>query len=357
MELAYRMASRAIGTTSTNPAVGCVIVKNNNIISRGWTQPGGKPHAEIHAIEQIRDKSILKGAEIYCTLEPCSHYGKTKPCVNSIIRSGIRKVYIGDIDKNPLVNGIGIKKLKKSKIKTELLFNEDIQNLNNIFFNSKLKKKPLIVAKIASTLDAKIATISSESKWITNSLSRMHGHYLRLKSDAMLIGKNTVLLDNPDLHCRLGGLQSFSPNIFILDTNLEIPVSQNLFKSKKRKIYIFHKNNIDKKFIKKFKNSNVTLLPISQKNKLLDINEAISKMGEQGVQRVLIEGGSELITQLISKKLIDKLYWFRAGKLIGKDGLNAVSNLSVSKIKSVNELKLIDSMQIETDTLEVYERK
>jgi diaminohydroxyphosphoribosylaminopyrimidine deaminase/5-amino-6-(5-phosphoribosylamino)uracil reductase len=185
----------------------------------------------------------------------------------------------------------------------------------------------------------------------------MHGHYLRLKSDAMLIGKNTVLLDNPDLHCRLGGLQSFSPNIFILDTNLEIPVSQNLFKSKKRKIYIFHKNNIDKKFIKKFKNSNVTLLPISQKNKLLDINEAISKMGEQGVQRVLIEGGSELITQLISKKLIDKLYWFRAGKLIGKDGLNAVSNLSVSKIKSVNELKLIDSMQIETDTLEVYERK
>ena len=177
MELAYRMASRAIGTTSTNPAVGCVIVKNDNIISRGWTQPGGKPHAEIHAIEQIRDKSILKGAEMYCTLEPCSHYGKTKPCVNSIIRLGIRKVYIGDIDKNPLVNGIGIEKLKKSKIKIELLFNKDIQSLNNIFFNSKLKKRPLLVAKIASTLDAKIATISSESKWITNSLSRMHGHY------------------------------------------------------------------------------------------------------------------------------------------------------------------------------------
>ena len=111
MELAYRMASRAIGTTGSNPAVGCIIVKKNNIISRGWTQPTGKPHAEIHAIRQVKDKELLNGAEIYCSLEPCSHFGKTDPCVDSIIKSGIRKVFIGDIDKNPLVNGKGIARL------------------------------------------------------------------------------------------------------------------------------------------------------------------------------------------------------------------------------------------------------
>lgn len=114
MDLAFRMASRAIGTTLANPAVGCIIVKNNNIIARGWTQPTGKPHAEIHAINQVRDKSLLRGAEMYCTLEPCSHFGKTNPCADSIIRSEISKVYIGDIDKNPKVNGKGLEALKKS---------------------------------------------------------------------------------------------------------------------------------------------------------------------------------------------------------------------------------------------------
>ena len=152
MDLAFRMASRAIGTTANNPAVGCVIVKDNNIISRGWTQPSGRPHAEVHAINQIRDKTSLVGAEIYCSLEPCSHFGKTNPCVESIIKSGISKVYVASIDKNPLVNGKGIAKLKKLNIKVQMIFNRDIDELNNIFFNSKIKKRPLIISKIASTL-------------------------------------------------------------------------------------------------------------------------------------------------------------------------------------------------------------
>ena len=357
MELAYRMASRAIGTTGSNPAVGCIIVKKNNIISRGWTQPTGKPHAEIHAIRQVKDKALLNGAVIYCSLEPCSHFGKTDPCVDSIIKSGIRKVFIGDIDKNPLVNGKGIARLEESKIKVKILFNKKIKELNKIFFNSKIEKRPLILYKIASTLDSKIATSNSESKWITNSLSRSHGHYLRFKSDAMLVGKNTILLDNPDLQCRLDGLKIFSPNIFILDSNLEISTTQKIFKTKNRQVYIFHKKNIDKKKLKKFNNNKAILLPIDWKNNFLDINKVILKMGSLGVQRILVEGGAELITQLINKKLVDTLYWFRASKLIGNEGLNAVSNLSITKIKSVKELKLISSMQIQSDTLEVYGRK
>lgn len=357
MELAHRMASRAIGTTGSNPPVGCIIVKKNNIISRGWTQPTGKPHAEIHAIRQVKDKALLNGAEIYCSLEPCSHFGKTDPCVDSIIKSGIKKVFIGDIDKNPIVNGKGIARLEKSKIIVKILFNKKIKELNKIFFNSKVENRPLILSKIASTLDSKIATSNSESKWITNSLSRSHGHYLRFKSDAMLVGKNTILLDDPDLQCRLDGLQIFSPNIFILDSNLQIPATQKIFKTKNRQVYIFHKKNIDKKKLKKFINTKAILLPIDWKNNFLDIDKAILKMASLGVQRILVEGGAELITQLINKKLVDTLYWFRASKLIGNEGLNAVSNLSITKIKSVKELKLISSMQIQSDTLEVYGRK
>ena len=206
MELAYRMAIRAVGTTSTNPAVGCVIVKNNNIISRGWTQPGGVPHAEVHAISSVKDKSILNGAEIYCTLEPCSHYGKTNPCVDSIINSRIKKVFIGSIDKNPKVNGKGVQRLEAAKIGVKLIPSRSITHLNSIFFNAKLKKKPFVISKIATTHDFSLKSDSSKNRWITNELSRAHGHYLRFKSDAMLVGKNTILIDNPDMHCRLEGL-------------------------------------------------------------------------------------------------------------------------------------------------------
>jgi len=358
MELAYRMASRAVGTTASNPPVGCIIVKNNKIISRGWTQPLGRPHAEIHALNGVKDKSLLKGAELFCTLEPCSHFGKTNPCVDSIINAGIRTVYIGDIDKNPLVNGKGIEKLKLNKVK--VLLNKEhkgVSDLNKIFFNSKINNKPNITIKIASTLDSKIATLSSKSKWITNELSRSHGHYLRFKSDALLVGKNTIIIDNPDLHCRLAGLSPFSPDIFILDSNLEIPLNKKIFKPTKRNVYIFYNKNIEKNKLKKYNKNKIILIPVNYINKFLDLNDVAIKMCELGAQRVLVEGGAELITQLIDKKLVDKLYWFRASKIIGKEGLNAVSNLNISKMSSIKELSLVSNMQIQSDTLEIYKRK
>ena len=357
MELAYRMASRAIGTTSTNPPVGCVIVKKNVILARGWTQPGGAPHAEVHAINSIKDKSILKRAEIYCTLEPCSHFGKTNPCVDSIINSKIRKVYIGSIDKNPKVNGNGIEILRAAKIKVELLPNNLITSLNNIFFNSKINYKPYLIAKIATTADSKITRINSKSRWITTKLSRLHGHYLRYRSDAMLVGKNTVLMDDPDMHCRLNGLDRFSPDIFILDSNLNLPIERKIFHSKKRNIYIFHKKKLNQKKIDKFKKSKVILIPVKQKNNLLDINEVLLEMGRLGIQRILVEGGAQLISQLTKKGLVDIFYWFSAGKSIGKKTKNVISDLRVSKTSSVKDLRLVSVMNIQSDTLEVYNKK
>ncbi len=357
MELAYRMAIRAVGTTLTNPAVGCIIVKNNNIISRGWTQPGGSPHAEVHALSRVKDKSILKGAEMYCTLEPCSHYGKTNPCVNSIINSQIKKVYIGCIDRNPKVNGRGVQRLESAKIRVKLISSKNITHLNNIFFNAKINLKPFVISKIATTYDFNIKSDSSKNRWITNELSRAHGHYLRYKSDAMLVGKNTILIDDPDMHCRLKGLNSFSPDIFILDSNLSIPINKRIFNSKKRKIYIFHKKNVSQKKRNKFNKSRVILLAVNQKKKLLDINEILLKIGEIGIQRVLVEGGAKLMSKLAKENLIDTLYWFRSNKINEKKRKSAISDLRVSKVNIIKNLKLENTMQIKSDTLEVYTKK
>ena len=357
MELAYRMAIRAVGTTSTTPAVGCVIVKNNIIISRGWTQPGGAPHAEVHALSSVKDKSILKGAEMYCTLEPCSHYGKTDPCVDSIINSSIKKVFIGGIDKNPKVNGKGVQRLEAAKIRVELIQSRSITHLNNIFFNVKIQKKPFVISKIATTYDFNMKSGNSTNRWITNELSRAHGHYLRYKSDAMLVGKNTILIDNPDMHCRLEGLKNFSPDIFILDTNLSIPIKKRIFNSKSRKIYIFHKKNIHQKKLNKFNNSKVILFAINQRKNLLDINEILLKIAEIGIQRILVEGGAKLMSSLSQENLIDTLYWFKACKTIGKKGKNNVTGLRISKSRFIKSLKLENTMQIKSDNLEVYVRK
>ena len=171
------MAFRAIGTTHPNPPVGAIIVKNGLILSRGWTHPKGVPHAEIHAINQIKNKRDIQGAHLYCTLEPCSHEGKTSPCVDKIIELKFSKVTISQIDKNPLVNNNSVMKLRTAGIQVVIKnFSDKVKELNNIFFNLLKNNKPFITLKIASTVDGKIATKLYKSKWITNSTSRMIGH-------------------------------------------------------------------------------------------------------------------------------------------------------------------------------------
>jgi diaminohydroxyphosphoribosylaminopyrimidine deaminase/5-amino-6-(5-phosphoribosylamino)uracil reductase len=204
LKITERMAYRAVGTTYPNPPVGAIIVKNGIILSRGWTQPKGVPHAEIHAINQIKNKKDIKGAHLYCTLEPCSHEGKTSPCVNKIIDLEFSKVIISQLDKNPLVNSNSIKKLKSAGIKVVIKnFSNQIKHLNNIFFKSLIKNRPFITLKIASTADGKIATKLYESKWITNPVSRMIGHKLRSLNECMIVGTGTITKDNPVLDCRL----------------------------------------------------------------------------------------------------------------------------------------------------------
>lgn len=355
MEIASRMSLRAKGTTSPNPPVGAIIVKDDKIISRGWTGCGGTPHAEIVAINKVRNKSVLKDSSLYCTLEPCSHKGKTKPCVDQIIKSKIKNIYISQIDKNKIINGKGIKKLKSNNINVKIISNKNINFENKIFFNSKNKNKPYITLKIASTADGKIATSNYKSKWITSKQSRLVGHTLRLKNDCILIASNTVIKDNPFLDCRLDGLEKYSPDIFILDRELKIDLSSNIFKNSKRKIHIFYSlRNIENKIKKKYGLKNVKLIYIKNVDGLINIKKILSEIGKYGYQRVLVEGGSKLSGSLLKNNLVNKIAWFRASKLIGDEGLTAVSKLGITDMKYIKKFKLSHNKRIGNDTLNIY---
>jgi diaminohydroxyphosphoribosylaminopyrimidine deaminase/5-amino-6-(5-phosphoribosylamino)uracil reductase len=355
LKITERMAYRAVGTTYPNPPVGAIIVKNGIILSRGWTQPKGVPHAEIHAINQIKNKKDIKGAHLYCTLEPCSHEGKTSPCVNKIIDLEFSKVIISQLDKNPLVNSNSIKKLKSAGIKVVIKnFSNQIKHLNNIFFKSLIKNRPFITLKIASTADGKIATKLYESKWITNPVSRMIGHKLRSLNECMIVGTGTITKDNPVLDCRLDGLGNRSPDIFILDRKLILKRNLKIFGNKNRKIYVFHSDKIKTKNIKL---RNVNYIEIKEVNNALDINSIIKKISNLGYMRILVEGGAKLSTSLLNKNLIDEIAWFRASKIIGNNGLNAISNLNIENIEHLKKFKLISNKIIDNDQLSLYRKK
>ena len=349
------MALRAVGTTYPNPPVGAIIVKNGVIISRGWTQPKGIPHAEIHAINQIKNKKEIKGAHLYCTLEPCSHEGKTSPCVNKIIDLKFSKVIISQVDKNPLVNSNSVRKLRSAGIEVVIKnFGEKVKELNKIFFNSIEDYKPFITLKIASTADGKIATNLYESKWITNSTSRMFSHKLRSLNECLIVGTGTIRKDNPILDCRLDGLSNRSPDIFILDRKLNLKHNLKIFSNKNRKIYIFHSDKMKKKFLNL---KNIKYIKIKEVNKVLDIKTVIKKISSLGYMRVMVEGGSKLSASLLNENLIDEIAWFRASKIMGNNGINAISNLDINSIKSLKQFKLISVKSIDNDQLSIYRKK
>ena len=349
------MALRAVGTTYPNPPVGAIIVKNGVIISRGWTQPKGLPHAEIHAINQIKNKKEIKGAHLYCTLEPCSHEGKTSPCVNKIIDLKFSKVIISQVDKNPLVNTNSVRKLRSAGIEVVIKnFGEKVKELNKIFFNSIEDYKPFITLKIASTADGKIATNLYDSKWITNSTSRMFGHKLRSLNECLIVGTGTIRKDNPILDCRLDGLSNRSPDIFILDRKLNLKHNLKIFSNKNRKIYIFHSDKMKKKFLNL---KNIKYIKIKEVNKVLDIKTVIKKISNLGYMRVMVEGGSKLSASLLNENLIDEIAWFRASKIMGNNGINAISNLDINSIKSLKQFKLISVKSIDNDQLSIYRKK
>ena len=350
MKNALNISLRGIGNTWPNPSVGVVVVKNDQIISRGWTQPGGKPHAEIVALK----KKIFSGATLYTTLEPCSHHGKTPPCVDQIIKSKINRVVIGLKDPNPKINGKGIRKLKKKKIKVTIgVLQKEIKKIHFGFFYKIKKNKPFIASKIAISKNGKM--INPKKEWITSEVSRKYGNFLRSKYDAIITGINTVLKDNPLLNCRHYGMENLSPVRFILDSNLRIKENLKIVKTAKDiRTYVFtNKNNKEK--IMKLKKLGLKIKILSENLEKIDLKKAMFVIAKMGFNNVLLESGPNLNSAFLKKNLINKIYYFQSNNIIKSNEITLMESLKKKRIENLN-FKHLSSKNINGDILKIYEK-
>ena len=349
MEEACQLALMGKGYTKTNPVVGAIVVKDSKIISRGFHTGFGGPHAEIEAIAAAGEDA--RGADLYVTLEPCSHYGKTPPCTKRIIEAGIKRVFIGVCDPNPLNAGKGIWELLNHKIEVFLGFAETLcAELIEDFAKYIYAKTPYYTLKIAQTLDGKIATPTGESKWITSESSRNYVHYLRSVSDAILVGINTVLKDDPELNPRLVFSEN-DPVKVVLDNHLKIPENSKLIKNSAEKLIIFtSKKACETEKSKKFMELGIKVFASEENNGLIDLHYVSEKLIENNLLNILVEGGGQIFGSFIRDKMADKIHLFIAPRILG-DGVTSVSNSGILKISDALTLGEYSIKKFENDIL------
>ncbi len=344
MSLALRLARRAEGMTSPNPLVGAVIVKGGRIIGRGYHRKAGLPHAEIEAfLDAERKGHSLKDSTLYVTLEPCCHTGKkTPPCVDAIIEKGVSKLVVGTLDLNPNVNGKGIRILRENGIDVKVGVLEDrCREINEAFFKYVTTGMPFTILKLAVTLDGKIATFTGDSKWIGSETQRRYAHKLRNRVDAILVGIETVIRDNPQLTVRLGNKSDHQPTPVVLDSKLRIPIDAKLLSLHKSPI-IATTPLCNPRRIEDLEKIGARILFIDQeKNGRVDVSSLIKKLGDMEITSVLVEGGSEIAASFLKDGIVDKVVFFYAPKIIGSEGISMVGKLNISEVKDALSIEKI----------------
>lgn len=335
---AIELAKKGVGKVNPNPLVGCVIVKNNKIISQGYHKKFGSFHAEIEAINKVKDKKKLRGASIYITLEPCCHYEKTPPCVNEIIKYKFKKVYIGIKDPNNLVSGKSIKILKDNNIEVyENILKESCTDLIKIFNKYITKKTPYILVKYAMTLDGKVETSNNMSKWITNEKSRNNVHKTRNEYSAIMVGVNTIINDDPKLTSRIKN--SRSPIRIVCDTNLRTPLNSYVVKtSKEIKTIIATSTNCDNK-IQKYKNFGCEIIIVQKFNNRICLKSLIKELAKRNIDSVLIEGGPTLLGSVFDQQIADELNIYISNKIFGGSGKSPILGKGITNIDNTFKLK------------------
>lgn len=336
MKKCLRLAVKGKGKTAPNPMVGALLVHENKIIGKGYHKKAGLPHAEIEAILSTGTKA--GGSRLYVNLEPCSHFGRTPPCSEAIIKGGIKEVVIGMIDPNPLVAGRGIKKLKMAGIKvTHGIMEKDCRKINEPFIKYITMKLPYVTMKVASSLDGKISTITGESRWITGDQARRHVHTIRNEVDAVMVGINTVLRDDPLLTTRLNGEKDLKhPARVILDSRLKIPLKAKLIQQRNgQKTIIATTSMAQKKKITTLKNMGIVVLKIKEKNARVDMNDLIAKLGKMEISNIMIEGGAEVNASALQSGIVDKVIFFIAPIIIG--GAKAASSIMGNGIRFLKD--------------------
>lgn len=323
MKEAIELAKKGAGFVSPNPMVGCVIVKNNKIIGSGWHKKYGEAHSEVNAINSACES--IENSEVYVTLEPCSHYGKTPPCAKALIDHKVRKVYVGCLDPNPLVAGKGVQMLKDAGIEVETgVMEEECKAINPIFFKYITTQKPFVVMKSAVTLDGKIASYTGDSRWVTNEKSREFCQHLRHKLKAIMVGVNTIIVDNPRLNCRIEN--GINPIRIIVDSHLRIPVDANVLNLKDEDRCIIAVSEInDIKKADELREKGVEILVCNKKENRVDLEDLMTKLGEMKIDSILLEGGGTLNFSALKSNIVDYALTFISPKFIG--GENAKTSV------------------------------
>ena len=357
MRAALALARRSLGRTWPNPAVGCVIVKDGVVVGRGRTRDGGRPHAEVDALDQAGDAA--RGATVYVTLEPCSHFGKSPPCADALIKAGVVKVVSAMEDPNPQVNGQGHARLRAAGIEVEVGAGaKEAAEINAGFLLQLRERRPLFHLKVASSLDGRIATASGESKWITGAAARADGQRLRATHDAILVGANTVAADDPELTCRLPGLDGYSPVRIVLDSKARTsPGSKLALTANETPVWLVCTGHAPAKAREALQAKGVEVIEVaSNAQGRVDIPAAARALGERRLTRVLIEGGGEVAAAFLKASLVDRVTSYQAGLLMGADSRSAVAPLGLEKLDFAPRFTLVSSRPLGGDVVETWHR-
>jgi diaminohydroxyphosphoribosylaminopyrimidine deaminase / 5-amino-6-(5-phosphoribosylamino)uracil reductase len=367
MRMAIALARRGLGATWPNPSVGCVLVRDNIVLGRGWTQPGGRPHAETEAIARANNGSgqHCAGATAYVSLEPCAHHGRTPPCADALIDAGVTRVVVGLGDPDPRVDGGGIDRLRKAGVEVvEGVCEAEAAKVAAGFVMRITRSRPLVTLKIATTLDGRIATGSGHSQWITGEISRAFAHGLRANHDAILVGAGTAVADNPSLSCRLPGLGNRSPVRVVIDGAASLPLTHELIAGASvTPSWVLAPPGRSAIRRKEYDCSGVEVMEIAAERAgeggagdTVDLAEGLRVLAGRGITRLLVEGGGRIAASLLRQGLVDRIVWFRAPRIIGGDGLPAAAGFGVDLLDQAPEFIRLSTRATGDDLMEIYAR-
>jgi diaminohydroxyphosphoribosylaminopyrimidine deaminase / 5-amino-6-(5-phosphoribosylamino)uracil reductase len=355
MALALSLGRRGQGRVWPNPAVGCVIVSQNRIVGRGWTQPGGRPHGEVEALAQAGDAA--RGATAYVTLEPCSHHGQTPPCAQALIDAGVARVVVAATDSDARVNGQGLQMLRDAGIEVTLGVGEAEARRDHAgFFRRVELGRPLLTLKLASSFDGRIATGTGESQWITAPQARRVVHVMRSRHDAVMVGGGTARADDPSLTVRDLGVDH-QPARVVVSRRLDIPLMGQLARTAAEiPVILCHGKDADPMLVQTWRDLGAVLLPCAARGGQLDPADIMQQLGAHGLTRVFCEGGSALAASLLEADLVDELVGFTAGLVIGAEGLPGVGAMGLETLRNAPRFDLRQTLACGPDILHVWTR-
>ncbi|MDR1615970.1 MAG: bifunctional diaminohydroxyphosphoribosylaminopyrimidine deaminase/5-amino-6-(5-phosphoribosylamino)uracil reductase RibD [Syntrophomonadaceae bacterium] len=352
MSYAVELAKKAWGRTSPNPIVGAVIVKDGRVVGRGFHEKAGSAHAEVNALKEAGEQA--RGAQVYITLEPCCHYGRTPPCTEALIKAGVRKAVIAMLDPNPLVAGKGKVKLEEAGVTVQVgVLEKEARSMNEFYLKFIERGTPFVTLKTAMTLDGKIASYTGDSRWISGEKSRRYVHHLRNIYDGVMVGIGTVLADDPSLNTRLGEQKQRDPARVIVDASLRLPVESKIAQSSKlQPTYIICAEGQSQKRMHDLEQLGIKIIECRGDESNLSLTTALAELAKQGIISILLEGGAALNASMLEQRLVDKVHWFIAPKIMGgKGAFSPVAGIGATSVSRALNIENMSIQQMDKDIM------